>query len=164
MTVLVVSGYQVLVDDWRIEELSAYSWSAGSALDKRFVYFKSMVAGYLHRYLKGAPAGLLVDHRDGNTRDNRESNLRVCTAQLNAANRHKAHGASRFKGVHWDPERSRWRARVILDGRPRCLGRYGGEEAAARAYDAFARAAWGEFARLNFPESGEQSCLGGSHV
>jgi hypothetical protein len=44
----------------------------------------------------------------------------------------------------------RWIARIFLEGRQRSLGCYDTAEEAARAYDAAAREAWGEFAFANF--------------
>lgn len=43
---------------------------------------------------------------------------------------------SRFAGVTWDKAKRKWRARITVDGKRRCLGRYAAELEAAQAYDA----------------------------
>ena len=45
-------------------------------------------------------------------------------------------GASRFRGVQWHKERSKWKASLYVAGeKPRFLGYHASEEDAARAYD-----------------------------
>lgn len=44
-----------------------------------------------HRYITNCPENLVVDHIDGNTYDNRLSNLQICTVGDNNRNRHKPH-------------------------------------------------------------------------
>ncbi len=43
----------------------------------------------LHRLLTGCPDGMVVDHINGNTFDNRRSNIRVCTPGVNMLNKKK---------------------------------------------------------------------------
>jgi hypothetical protein len=94
----------------------------------------------------------LTDHQDRNTLNNRRSNLRPATFLQNLTNQGPHVGsASRYKGVGWHKRLRKWYA-TINDGKRRHLGCFISEEAAARAYDAAASAAWGEFAYLNFPE------------
>ena len=64
-------------------------------------------------------------------------------------------GSSKYKGVTWDKSRSLWIAGVKVDGKRFNLGRFKDEGDAARAYDAAALKAWGEYARLNFPDEVE---------
>lgn len=45
-----------------------------------------------------------------------------------------------------------WVAQIMVNGKNRYLGSFHDEELAAEAYDAGAREAWGEHARLNFPD------------
>ncbi len=99
--------------------------------------------------LPGVP---FVDHLNGDKLDNRRRNLRPCSTAENNANRaSKAGDSSRFKGVTWDKSRDKWMAAIAAHGQSKTLGRFDNEEDAARAYDAAAKVAYGEFARLNFP-------------
>lgn len=108
---------------------------------------------YLHRLVAGAGAGESVDHANGDPLDNRAANLRIATASENGANRgpdrRRAGRTSRFKGVSLDRSRGKWMAWIHVNGKTRSLGRFAEEEDAARAYNAAALEAWGEFARLN---------------
>lgn len=60
----------------------------------------------------------------------------------------KKKGSSRYRGVCWQASAGKWRAQ--LQGRT-YLGLFATEEAAARAHDAAAFAAFGGRAALNFP-------------
>jgi len=70
-------------EDWPL--IRRYTWSATRRRKK--LYVRGYVDGrlvLLHRFLMGEPPGLLVDHRNGDTLNNRRSsNLRVCTVQQN---------------------------------------------------------------------------------
>lgn len=109
----------------------------------------------LHRLLIGTPPHLQTDHINRDRSDNRRVNLRWATASQNAANRPKTllpHHRSIYKGVGFDPRHGVWTIHVTCDYETRPVGRYETEEEAARAYDAAAGEAFGEFAVLNFPE------------
>ncbi len=116
--------------------------------------------GGLHRQILNAPKGLWVDHKNGNTADNRRSNIRLCTPAENLRNRPpmkasivKKHG-SKYKGLAWDYTgnyQKRWMAKICVDGKTHWLGCYATEEEAAKAYDKGALKYHGEFAKLNFP-------------
>jgi hypothetical protein len=97
----------------------------------------------------------VVDHVNGDGRDNRVSNLRAATYSQNSQNRRKSKKrcGSKYKGVWLDKRSGRWRAQICFDGDRRHLGYYGEEEAAARAYDRAAVRYHGEFARVNFESS-----------
>jgi hypothetical protein len=93
-----------------------------------------------------------VDHVDHNGLNNRRSNLRAATKAQNAANERKRPGcSSQYKGVVW--HRNRWQARIEIGDEYRYLGRFVSEEEAARAYDAAAVTAWGQYANPNFPRT-----------
>jgi len=106
----------------------------------------------LSRLIVKPPRGMFVDHINGVTLDNRRENLRAVTPAENMHNKRKMARpcTSQFKGVHWHVRRAKWIARIHLSGSLQEIGAFDHEEAAARAYDEVAFAAWGDKACLNF--------------
>jgi hypothetical protein len=120
-------------------------------------YLATTVAGktyYAHRlvwlYHHGeTPA--MIDHINGDFRDNRIENLRACTNAQNQYNGpRKSHNRSGYKGVAFcKGYRKPWRARIIVDKQPVELGYYDTPEAAASAYAEGAKRYAREFARVD---------------
>lgn len=108
---------------------------------------------YLHQLTAGAVAGEEVDHKNGDTLDNRRDNLRACKHSENGRNLKKwsTPTSSCYKGVSFHKQSGKWRAYITLKGKQKYLGGFVIEEEAADAYDNAAAEFFGEFARLNFP-------------
>ena len=132
----------------------------------------------IHRVVMDAPAGMDVDHIDGNGLNNCKENLRVCTRQQNSMNKSvRSDSASGYKGVYEikKPNRTKYVSKktgetkyyehmpkkrfVAYIGDPDKpsrgnikLGYYSTLEEAARARDRKAIELHGEFASLNFPD------------
>ncbi len=109
------------------------------------------------RIIMNAPREKQVDHINGNKRDNRRCNLRICTNSQNQMNtRKRAWGpkASKYKGVtRVDKSKAHpWRATIRVNGKQKHLGVFAHEEDAARAYDEMAAKQYGCYAKLNFPD------------
>jgi hypothetical protein len=105
----------------------------------------------LHRQILAPPDGVLVDHRNGNSLDNRRENLRIATPSQNMQNRCKrANTTSRFVGVWFVKNKRRWESRIVYQGKRIFLGRFISEIDAAKAYDRAAIKYHGDFAHLNF--------------
>ncbi len=107
----------------------------------------------LHREITDAPKGLVVDHRNGDTLDNRRANLRLATQSQNMQNvPKKENTSSRFMGVYFIKSAGKWGGQIRVKGKDKWLGSFKNEIDAAKAYDETAKKYHGEFARLNFPE------------
>jgi hypothetical protein len=92
----------------------------------------------------------IVDHKDGDSLNNRRSNLRLATSAQNAQNssRHFSN-KSGYKGVSFDKGRNCWRSEIMADRVTHRLGRFHTAEDAAIAYNHAALKFHGEFARFN---------------
>jgi hypothetical protein len=110
---------------------------------------------YMHRELMDVGEGLLVDHVNQDSMDNRRANLRPATRAENIRNRKKFSNSSgsRYKGIYLNKNHKRWVARITFAKKRIHLGIVRDDIEAARAYDRAALKYHGEFASLNFPES-----------
>lgn len=156
-------GKTILLDEADLPIIAGYKWHARAFPPQSGRWYAvAFIPGTrnrkvrMHRLLLSAPQDVLVDHRNGNGLDNRRCNIRFATYGLNRANaRVSKNNKSGLKGVCWNPTEKKWIAHIASNGRFRILGRFTDKEQAARAYDAAARACFGEFARCNFPQEGE---------
>jgi hypothetical protein len=103
---------------------------------------------FLHQLILG---GKWVDHKDGDTLNNRKSNLRFCDNQQNQFNSKKQERTfSKYKGVSQIKNRPKlFRAGIQIDGVFKHLGSFDTEIEAAIAYNEASLKYFGEFARLN---------------
>lgn len=150
-------GKVAVVDAEDYERVSAFKWHVAPGRNGKW-YASSKVRQrkiLLHRFILGFPSDREVDHRNGNSLDCRKANLRPATRCQNNQNHPlRRTSTTGFKGVVFQPKASRinpWRARIEKERQRLSIGYYPTAEAAARAYDAKARALFGEFAWLNFP-------------
>lgn len=132
-----------------------YPWH-GAGKDRRYlahcrgarsIYLHQAVWLYHHGYV---PA--MLDHVNGDTRDNRIENLRECTNAQNQYNvPRKSNNTHGHKGVVFHrARRSRpWQAKIVVSGKGISLGYHATKEEAAAAYAAGAAKYAGEFARTN---------------
>lgn len=146
-------GYVAIVDAVDAPRVLAHKWSA--QVGRHTVYAIRRVrdsAGrrrkvWLHRFIVGAPADVLVDHRDRDGLNNQRGNLRTATRSQNGANAtRRVDNSSGYKGVVFRPERGCWKAQIYVDGRKRHLGSYACATAAGIAYLKAARQHFGAFA------------------
>ena len=88
----------------------------------------------LHRLLTNPPEDLQVDHINGNTLDNRRSNLRIVTNRQNHQNRHHKK-TSKYPGVYWHKTHRKWATTISVKNKSKHLGYFNSEVKAAIAYE-----------------------------
>jgi hypothetical protein len=72
-----------------------------------------------------APDGMDVDHKNLNTLDNMDGNLRIITEAENQQNRAVSRTSKTgVRGVTWREERKKWRAQLQLNGTKKYLGHF----------------------------------------
>lgn len=90
----------------------------------------------------------LVDHIDGNTLNNRRSNLRLASASQNSKNRKRQkNNHSGYKGVSWHAKNRCWCAYIHVDKKSHYLGSFADPVSAHKAYKQAAIKYFGEFVR-----------------
>lgn len=93
------------------------------------------------------PEGMLIDHIDGNKKNNKLENLRLATYKQNFWNRKPVESKVASKGVQLS-ENGRYRARIRHpNGQRVSLGNWETEAEASAAYQTAAMLLFGDFAR-----------------
>lgn len=147
-------GIVAIVDDDDFELISKFNWSA-SNYGYAQAHFTKEDGRYtkisMHRLISGLRLGdkREVDHINGNTVDNRRSNLRIVSHSENMKNaRQRKTNTSGYKGVSWSSSLNRWMAFISVEGRTKNLGMFSDKESAYKAYCNAALKYHGEFANL----------------
>ncbi|AYV81670.1 MAG: HNH endonuclease [Harvfovirus sp.] len=100
----------------------------------------------MHRLLKSAGEGEVVDHINRDKLDNRLENLRVCTYKENSYNTSRRN--NKFKGVKKVGDQ--YSATISKDGERHTINNIASEQEAAKIYDMMAEQLFGEFAGKNY--------------
>lgn len=136
-----------VVDAADYEWLNQWNWVAYKNPHTQTFYASRRPSIHMHRVIMGAPQGVLVDHKNHDTLDNRRSNLRLCTNQQNQQNRRLSKGnTSGFKGVSWHRGTKKWAARIRVGGKQKTIGYFSDPKEAANAYVDWAEIHHKEFA------------------
>ncbi len=127
---MLVKNIEVLIDDDSIDKVGNYYWHLHPVKNK--TYIRGRVGDklmYLHRFILDAPAGLDVDHINGNTFDNRKENLRLCNRSQNNINRPNT------KGYYFNKNLSKYQSEIWVYGKKTYLGLSLTEEEAREKYE-----------------------------
>ena len=103
----------------------------------------------LHRLITDCPDDNVVDHIHGkkSRNDNRKSNLRICTQQLNTVNKSmQSNNTSGVIGVYWEKSCNKWRAYINFNKKRKSLGCYNDFNDAVKAREEAEEKYFGEYA------------------
>ena len=115
-------GKSAIVDEEDVELVAGVRWHVS---DMGYAVNRSNGKTLrMHRLINRTPDRLYTDHKNGNTLDNRKSNLRTVTAKENASNKHGV------TGYFWNTNKRKWQ--VTYAGK--FYGRYATEQEAGKAY------------------------------
>lgn len=147
-------GYSCIVDEVDLEWIRPRRWRPKK--DKYgYIYVASwrrrddgkQVDELLHRLITNATSGQKVDHKNGNTLDNRRENLRVCSNAENIRNQktHSDKKTAKAKGVY--KVEGKYVAQIMRNYKKYYLGKFDTEAEAAARYKEAAENMHGDFAR-----------------
>lgn len=112
---------------------------------KQYHLYASRLAWF---YVHGTLPKEEIDHINGNSTDDRFSNLREATRSQQLQNtKLNVRNTSGFRGVSWVEKRAKFSAEIAANGMRRRLGYFDAPEEAAAAYAAAAAELHGEYAR-----------------
>jgi hypothetical protein len=155
-TIPVLNGPDALVDDQDYELVSGFRWynNQGYAMTSwRIPGTKKKKGMRMHRLILNPASNETIDHVNGNRRDNRRCNLRLCTIHQNNHSRGPSmFSRTGFKGVKWVAAKNKFRSEICVMYKRRHLGYFDTAEEAARRYDLEAINCLGQFAKLNLPQ------------
>lgn len=142
-----------IIDDESYCYFENHSWHVTKQgyVARRYTYAKGKTKIILiHRIIMNCPSGLMVDHINRNSLDNRKSNLRICNKSQNAANSKIAsNNTSGYRGVKWSKIGKKWMSSIRVMGKDIYLGYFFNKLDAARTYNKAAEKYFGKFAYLN---------------
>lgn len=138
-----------IIDDADEIEVKKHSWHVTTKMNGH-LYIRNEKGRVLHWFLMKPPANKLIDHINGNTFDNRRSNLRLASKSQNAQNQ-KLRSSSRtgFKGVCFERFTNKYKVQIVHNGKNINLGRYLTARQAAEVYDNKAIELFGQYAKTN---------------
>jgi hypothetical protein len=143
-------GYDVpcFIDAADYHLVKDYRWSAHKGQNKSAIY-AYCVAAKIHMHWLIAGKG--ADHIDRDSLNNRRNNLRPASVSDNIHNQGlRVNNTTGFKGVRvYRYNKTKFTARITLDGKAQHLGVFDTAVDAARAYNEAAKKYHGEFAWLN---------------
>lgn len=150
-----------------LEEIGKHQWmfsnegaSRNATKDERKTMGVCRI--WMHRQIMGHPAGLEVDHANGDRLDNSRDNLRVASHNQNVCNMlSNSTSYSGMRGVEKIPNKKKpsWCAKIQFQGKREYLGSFQSAEEACAVYVKRGRELHGEFFVLDRPPLKDHSLI-----
>lgn len=139
--IVLTKGFVTIVDDDMFEILSSRSWfcsGGGTGYAKTNSPVRNNKQMAMHHVVVGYPLnGMVVDHLNGNSLDNRKENLRVVTTRQNLLNK-KRHRNGVLAGIQFSKNKKArlhpWRSEIYLNKKRYWLGSFSTAMEAHLAY------------------------------
>ena len=105
---------------------------------------------FLHQFIVNAN-GKTVDHINGDTFDNRKSNLRIVEYSNNSKNRkcRNSNNTSGYRNVSWNKKENKWVVQLQINKKNKVLGRFDDVHEAGKFAEEMRVKYYGEFAGQN---------------
>ncbi len=140
-------GKFAIVDDEDFEFLNQWKWHYSVDIKKGNGRAANRDRKYMHRILLNPPDKQMIDHKNGNSLDNRRQNLRFCTVSQNMMNsKPPKNSKSGIKGVSWHDRSKKWLTKIKYNGKFIHIGLFDNKEIAGEFYKAASLDLFGEFA------------------
>jgi hypothetical protein len=117
-------------------------WEAVKTTPDANGYYVAKWKGKLYKYHRiiwvlnnnnDIPAGMDIDHIDGNPANNSLDNLRVVTRRENSSNKDK-HRDGKLVGCYFNKHAKKWMSRIRINGKNKYLGYFKTEQEAHNVY------------------------------
>lgn len=134
-------GLEAMIDEQDVSLVKKYKWFSNTVFknsEKEYTYPCAYPYGaatgsvYLHRFLMSPKKGDVIDHLNGNTLDNRRSNMRICSLRENNCNK-SIHRSGKLVGANKTKYGNYW-AKIRINGKDKYLGVFKTEHEAHQAY------------------------------
>lgn len=149
-------GKYAMVDQEDFNLVKSISWCLSSHGYAR----NTTIRTSMHRFILQPEDNQHVDHINGNTLDNRRSNLRISTREQNMWNsvkHQRGKVTSKYKGVWYRSDRKKWTSQIRANGKVYFIGDFDNEHEAALAWNNKSMKLHGEYAKLNHVDTSPQA-------
>lgn len=145
-------GTKFVIDKAMLGRVQSTNWYRNykDPEKQRRMYITDRDGHKIHEYLCDYFDGREIDHINGDTLDNRSSNLRICTHQQNQCNQPlQRNNTSGVTGVSYYPPRRKYRARIKVSNHDIHLGYFETFLEAVQARNFGMKCMFGEYGRYN---------------
>lgn len=158
--IALTQGQFAKVDDENFEKINKWKWQASWDRDSKSFYAtgidyseKLRTPIKMHRFILGLKKGdgIICDHINHDTLDNRKKNLRTATISQSSFNkRMRKNSTTGYKGVYLDKTKvlKKYRAKIKVEGKQIHLGYFDTPEEAYEMYKKASKKYHGVFGSL----------------